>query len=480
MMMSNRLVAQLRRSFPPQPVHDRRQPPRAPLAGSPSGPWAWTKIPSQRAARRIDRSCGHAPDDPDGDPRPLHGAGEEGHRGEPVVLALEPERLAGLEAVEDREGLVEPLGPLPRRRRLADVAEARVIERPEPHREHEAAARQRVQRDGLAGELPRPAARRREPRSPRASRARVRIAIAASTIHGSYIGSAPIAIASNVNTPSQPASSASAARSAASRGSPHRDHDAVAHTEMIAGLASRRDDPRRRSPETCTGGSDARRRRGLHRGDPAVFVVLALRLGAWRTLVALIAVAHLVVLASVALFPLPVDPGLIAGGRAWAAGTAGESLNLVPFATIGPALAGVGGTGARVIALANLFVLAPAGVYLPILVPRLRGWRVFLPAALVIGGSIEAAQAAISFLLASGTATSTWTTGSSTPSASCSGSPRWWTASPWPAGARAAADFRTDGSTCRPARRDRAVGPATIGAELRDCPRSPVAIGREP
>ena len=132
---------------------------------------------------------------------------------------------------------------------------------------------------------------------------------------------------------------------------------------------------------------------------PAVFVVLALRLGTWRTMVALIAVAHLVVLASLALFPLPVDPGLIAGGRAWAARTAGESLNLVPFATIGPALAGVGGTGARVTALANLFVLAPAGVYLPILVPRLRSWRAFLPAALVIGGSIEAAQAAISFLL---------------------------------------------------------------------------------
>lgn len=132
---------------------------------------------------------------------------------------------------------------------------------------------------------------------------------------------------------------------------------------------------------------------------PAVFAVLALRLGAWRTLVALLAVAHLVVLASVALFPLPVDAGLIAGGRAWAAHTDGESLNLVPFATIGPALAGVGGAVARVTALANLFVLAPAGVYLPILVPRLRSWRAFLPAALVVGGSIEAAQAAISFLL---------------------------------------------------------------------------------
>ena len=132
---------------------------------------------------------------------------------------------------------------------------------------------------------------------------------------------------------------------------------------------------------------------------PAAFAVLALRLGAWRTLIALIAVAHLVVLASVALFPLPVDPGLIAGGRAWAARTAGESLNLVPFATIGSAMAGIGGTEARLVAVANLLVLAPAGVYLPILVPRLRGWRAFLPAALVIGGSIEAAQGAISFLL---------------------------------------------------------------------------------
>jgi glycopeptide antibiotics resistance protein len=132
---------------------------------------------------------------------------------------------------------------------------------------------------------------------------------------------------------------------------------------------------------------------------PVVFAVLALRLGTWCTLVALIAVAHLVVLASVALFPLPVDPGRIAGGRAWAARTAGESLNLVPVATIGPALAGVGGTEPRVIAVANLFVLAPAGVYLPILVPRLRPWRAFLPAALVIGGSIEAAQGAMSFLV---------------------------------------------------------------------------------
>ena len=133
---------------------------------------------------------------------------------------------------------------------------------------------------------------------------------------------------------------------------------------------------------------------------PAVFAVLALRLGAWRTLVALIAVAHLVVLASVALFPLPVDPGLIAGGRAWAAAHRRRVAQPRPVRDDRPGPRGRRrdrGPGRS--ALANLFVLAPAGVYLPILVPRLRSWRVFLPAALVIGGSIEAAQAAISFLL---------------------------------------------------------------------------------
>ena len=132
---------------------------------------------------------------------------------------------------------------------------------------------------------------------------------------------------------------------------------------------------------------------------PAVFAVLALRLGTWRTLVALVAVAHLVVLASVALFPLPVDAGLIANGRAWAAGNIGESLNLVPFATIRSSIAGYASSEARQLVLLNLFVLAPAGVYLPILVPRLRPWRAFLPAAVVLGASIELAQAAISFVL---------------------------------------------------------------------------------
>ena len=132
---------------------------------------------------------------------------------------------------------------------------------------------------------------------------------------------------------------------------------------------------------------------------PAILAVLAMRLGTWRTIVALIAVAHVVILASVALFPLPVDPVLIANGHAFAASTAGEGLNLVPFRTIGSQLAAGASAAGRTEALLNLFVLAPAGIYLPMLVPRLRSWRSFTPVAIVVGGSIEAAQLAMSLVV---------------------------------------------------------------------------------
>ena len=132
---------------------------------------------------------------------------------------------------------------------------------------------------------------------------------------------------------------------------------------------------------------------------PAVLAVLAMRLGTWRTIVALIAVGHLVVFASVALFPLPVDPRLLANGHAYATSMAGEALNLVPFRTIGSQLAAGASVAGRTEALLNLFVLAPAGIYLPLLVPRLRSWRTFVPVAIVVGGSIEAAQLAMSFVV---------------------------------------------------------------------------------
>ncbi len=90
---------------------------------------------------------------------------------------------------------------------------------------------------------------------------------------------------------------------------------------------------------------------------------------------------------------------LLANGHAYAASTAGEALNLVPFRTIGSQLAAGASAAGRTEALLNLFVLAPAGIYLPMLVPRLRSWRTFVPVAIVVGGSIEAAQLAMSFVV---------------------------------------------------------------------------------
>ena len=71
----------------------------------------------------------------------------------------------------------------------------------------------------------------------------------------------------------------------------------------------------------------------------------------------------------------------------------------MPFRTIGSQLAAGASSAGRTEALLNLFVLAPAGIYLPMLVPRLRSWRTFVPVAIVVGGSIEAAQLAMSFVV---------------------------------------------------------------------------------
>jgi glycopeptide antibiotics resistance protein len=132
---------------------------------------------------------------------------------------------------------------------------------------------------------------------------------------------------------------------------------------------------------------------------PAAVAIGALRLGWPRTLVALVALGHLVVLANVALFPIPIDPILATDGRAAAVSTGMDGLNLVPFATIGPVLRGTAPGIAARIALLNLFVLTPAGIYLPLLSGRLRSWRALPPLVLVGGAAVEAAQLAISLVL---------------------------------------------------------------------------------
>ena len=137
---------------------------------------------------------------------------------------------------------------------------------------------------------------------------------------------------------------------------------------MIADRATRCRHPERAISETMEVTCSAAAWR-ISRRDPAVLAVLAMRLGAWRTIVALIAVAALVILASLALFPLPVDPALIAAGGGFASARRARRSTL-PFRTIAAQLVGRYGTEGRLEALLNLSVLAPAGVYLPILVPR--------------------------------------------------------------------------------------------------------------
>ena len=72
---------------------------------------------------------------------------------------------------------------------------------------------------------------------------------------------------------------------------------------------------------------------------PIALWILGRRTTRARRLVALVALAHVAVLANVALFPIPVDPVLVAAGRAAAAGSAGDGgVRLVPFDAEGAGL----------------------------------------------------------------------------------------------------------------------------------------------
>jgi glycopeptide antibiotics resistance protein len=118
-----------------------------------------------------------------------------------------------------------------------------------------------------------------------------------------------------------------------------------------------------------------------------------------RTVLSLIAIGHLTVLVSVALFPIPIDAEVLDLARRAAEGSPGGSLNVVPFATIGPVLAGSGDATAVRLLVLNALVLLPAGVYLPLLWPILRRPWAAVPLVVVAGASVELAQLAISTVL---------------------------------------------------------------------------------
>ena len=131
-------------------------------------------------------------------------------------------------------------------------------------------------------------------------------------------------------------------------------------------------------------------------GIVAGSLLIVLRRDTWQTLVGLVAIAHLTILASVALFPVPLlDPTAAAG----AGGPPGAGVNLVPFRTIGPVLAGRAGSGAALQLVQNVFVLFPAGMYGPLLSPALRSRWAIVPFVILGGASIELAQLVISTLI---------------------------------------------------------------------------------
>ncbi|MFL5722952.1 MAG: VanZ family protein [Chloroflexota bacterium] len=105
----------------------------------------------------------------------------------------------------------------------------------------------------------------------------------------------------------------------------------------------------------------------------------------FKVAIGLIAIVHLAVLASVALFPIP-------GFRRFPNPFPDGWINLVPFATIGPVLAGHGSASDVSLLILNTFVLLPAGIYVPLLVPAARTVRGLVVMTIVGGLSIELAQ----------------------------------------------------------------------------------------
>jgi glycopeptide antibiotics resistance protein len=131
------------------------------------------------------------------------------------------------------------------------------------------------------------------------------------------------------------------------------------------------------------------------------FVVAALPVGWWiwrrptgsrRKALELLAWLHLTVVIALTIFPIPI------AGQDYYRITRGFSEdNFIPFATIAVQLHRVGLYSVKQLG-GNVVLLAPFGVYGPMLWARLRDWRWFVVAAIAFGVSIELTQLAGSLL----------------------------------------------------------------------------------
>lgn len=117
--------------------------------------------------------------------------------------------------------------------------------------------------------------------------------------------------------------------------------------------------------------------------------------GWWTWALGIAAIAHLSTVASVTLFPLPVQPEVIAQGREF-----GDARNnIVPLASLVNAVST--GNYPSVInqSVGNLLMLAPLGLYGPLLWSRMRSWNVAVAVGLAVGLAVELLQLGISTYL---------------------------------------------------------------------------------
>jgi glycopeptide antibiotics resistance protein len=125
-----------------------------------------------------------------------------------------------------------------------------------------------------------------------------------------------------------------------------------------------------------------------------IYAALAWRAGtsASHIGVGLFAIGHLSLLVALTMFPLPVEPAVIADGRA----NDSASNNFVPGASIVGGFVRGMGLDVALQALGNFLAIAPLGLYGPILSRRLRNWAAVLVAGIAVSVAVEVAQLLVS------------------------------------------------------------------------------------
>lgn len=135
---------------------------------------------------------------------------------------------------------------------------------------------------------------------------------------------------------------------------------------------------------------------------PAVLIAIAWSVIAWRRGygwwtwgIGVAAIAHMSVVASVTLFPLPVQPEVIAQGRDLQA----ARHNVVPLASLLNAVATGNHPSVISQSTGNLLMLAPLGLYGPLLWARMRSWKVAVGVGMATSLTVELLQLGISTYL---------------------------------------------------------------------------------